>query len=227
MRIGKRTAVWALAIGLALLAVMGFKPQSVQAEEKSVTAKIPVSCEAENTDEACTFIIEGKALEYATIKEDKLTLKGGEEGFFEVECIYPGTYSFTVSEVKGNDAKTTYDETKYSVDLWVTESEDGTLSVQPIVYKESQDAKSASCAFKNIKETEPATTKDDSSKADDSKGNSSKGDGSKDNGSGNGNNTKPAKTADENAPMLWGSLMLAAILAGTFAAFKKRKTEGK
>lgn len=123
----------------------------VKAEEKKVTAKIPVSCTGENTDESFVYLLEGGHSEYEKVAEENLTLKDGEKGFFVIDYTYPGTYHYTIQQKKGTDNATTYDGTVYNVDVYVTENESGVMSAEPVIYVKGSAEKKAEASFVNSK----------------------------------------------------------------------------
>lgn len=208
--------------------------------EKEITAKIPVAVEKVESDEAYTFKITGGESEYELIKEDTISLKSGEKGFFEISFDYPGTYSYTVSQVAGTDDKTTYDNTTYNVDIYVTESEDGALFAQPVCYVDGSDEKKAELTFKNVKE---AVTPDDPDKdKDDDKDNDNDNDKNKDNNNNNGNNGNNGNKGNNgsnngkagnvstgdttNLPLWFGVIAIcAALILGIVYKNKKEKRE--
>ena len=89
---------------------------------------------------------------------DSLSLRDGETGRFSVLYTYPGTYHYTLSQEKGTDKKTTYDETVYKVDVYVTEDEDGRMSAEPIIYLNGSNKKKPSAGFRNIKKLDTDKT---------------------------------------------------------------------
>ena len=123
----------------------------VKAEEKKVTAKIPVSCTGENTDESFVCILEGSHTEYENIASESLTLKDGEKDFFVIDYTYPGTYHYMIQQKKGTDSDTTYDDTVYNVDIYVTEDDSGAMFADPVIYMEGSTEKKAEAVFANKK----------------------------------------------------------------------------
>lgn len=89
---------------------------------------------------------------------DSLSLRDGETGRFSVLYTYPGTYHYTLSQEKGTDKKTTYDETVYKVDVYVTEDEDGRMSAEPVIYLNGSSGKKQSAGFRNIKKLDTDKT---------------------------------------------------------------------
>ena len=146
-----------LMLAAVLFAAALYNPLNVRAadtNEKAVTAKIPVLCEEVKSDETYTYKIDGEVSEFAKVSEETISLKSGEKGYFEISFNYPGTYSYTVSQIAGTDEKTTYDAATYNVDVYVTETDDGVLFAQPILYKSGSDEKKAELNFKNIRQVE-------------------------------------------------------------------------
>lgn len=169
---------------------------------KSVTAKIPVYCEESKSEETFTFKLEGELSEFAKIENEELKLKSGEKGYFEITFTYPGNYLYSAAQIAGSDSKTTYDNTTYQIDVYVTEAEDGTLSATPVLYKKGSDAKVAELNFKNIKEI-PET---------------------------NAKGTDPAKTGDKNHVIIWAGIIVAygiILVILTILRNKRRREAGK
>lgn len=104
------------------------------------------------------FFLSSETSEFQTLATDNLSLRDGETGSFSVLYTYPGTYHYTISQEKGTDKKTTYDETVYNVDVYVTEDEDGEMSAEPIIYLNGSNEKKQSASFINIKELDTIKT---------------------------------------------------------------------
>lgn len=143
-----------IAMLLILLCVAGYNPLRTEAAEmsgKSITAQIPVSCEKTDTKEVFHYNLTYTAPAKEQIENAELTLKSGEKGYFRITYNNPGTYHYTVSQTTGTDKATTYDTTVYHVDTYVTEAEDGSLSVEPVLYKEGAEEKKEELTFQNIR----------------------------------------------------------------------------
>lgn len=138
--------------------LMLFSILPVCAAEKTVEAEIPVSCTGENTTESFSYHLKAEPSEFQTLATDSLSLRDGETGSFSVLYTYPGTYHYTISQEKGTDEKTTYDETVYKVDVYVTEDEDGRMSAEPIIYLNGSSGKKPSAGFRNIKKLDTNKT---------------------------------------------------------------------
>ena len=146
-RTGKKIRI--LTYLAAMLMLFSIVP--VCAAEKTVEAEIPVSCTGENTTESFSYHLKAETSEFQTLSADSLSLRDGETGSFSVLYTYPGTYHYTLSQKKGTDKKTTYDETVYNVDVYVTEDEDGRMSAEPVIYLNGSSGKKQSAGFRNIR----------------------------------------------------------------------------
>lgn len=161
MRYKKKKVMTMVMLFLTLMSAAVCNPVSVEASdtaEKTVTARIPVVCEKVDSEETFRYQLKGSPSQYEEIEQTELELKGGEKGYFQISYHYPGTYYYTVSQIAGTDKKTTYDNTEYQVDVYVTESENGELFAQPILYLKGEDEKKAELAFKNTRETEKGSS---------------------------------------------------------------------
>lgn len=138
--------------------LMLFSILPVCAAEKTVEVKIPVSCTGENTTESFFYHLKAEPSEFQTLATDSLSLRDGETGRFSILYTYPGTYHYTISQEKGTDEKTTYDETVYNVDVYVTEDENGRMSAEPIIYLNGSNEKKQSAGFRNIKKLDTNKT---------------------------------------------------------------------
>lgn len=138
--------------------LMLFSILPVCAAEKTVEVKIPVSCTGENTTESFFYHLKAEPSEFQTLATDSLSLRDGETGRFSILYTYPGTYHYTISQEKGTDEKTTYDETVYNVDVYVTEDENGKMSAEPIIYLNGSNEKKQSAGFRNIKKLDTNKT---------------------------------------------------------------------
>lgn len=148
-RTGKKLRIFTCLAAMLML----FSILPVCAAEKTVEAKIPVSCTGKNTTESFSYHLKAEPSEFQTLAADSLSLRDGETGRFSVLYTYPGTYHYTLSQEKGTDKETTYDETVYKVDVYVTEDEDGRMSAEPIIYLNGSSGKKPSAGFRNIKKT--------------------------------------------------------------------------
>ena len=148
----KQVIIFAMMI-MVLVNVIMYNPVNVEAAdytEKSVIAKIPVSCAKIDSEETFEYQLKGEPSEFEKIETTELKLKSGEKGYFQISYCYPGNYHYIISQKAGADKKTTYDTAEYQVDVCVTEDKDGKLFAQPILYQEGSEEKKAELKFYNI-----------------------------------------------------------------------------
>lgn len=153
-RTGKKIRILTCLVAVFML----FNTLPVYAAEKTVEARIPVSCTGKNTKESFSYHLKAETSEFQTLMADSLSLRDGETGSFSVLYTYPGTYHYTISQEKGTDKKTTYDETVYKVDVYVTEDEDGKMSTEPVIYLNGSSEKKQSASFINTKKLDTNKT---------------------------------------------------------------------
>lgn len=121
-----------------------------------VTAQIPVSCTGQNTTERFLYRLEGIQSDTEGADRTEFYLKDGEKGTFSITYQVPGTYHYTITQNKGTDKKTTYDDTIYQADVWVYWENDR-LKADVIVYVKGETQKRAEAAFYNEKEVPKET----------------------------------------------------------------------
>lgn len=146
----KKTGQLSLLLFCVLCLTRGAVP--VKAADKSVQIRIPVSCTGTDTTERFHYELEGGESEYEQVDTGRLTLSDGEEGNFEITCNYPGTYYYTVRQEKGTDVLTTYDDTVYRVEVYVTENEEGQLAATSMAYIAGETGKRDVLRYQNSKE---------------------------------------------------------------------------
>lgn len=130
---------------------------------KPVTAKIPVAMKGEMTDERFECVLSGTDLQensHCKASTETVTLGDGETSDITFTVDYPGTYSFQISQKKGTDINTIYDENVYQIKIFAVESGSGVLSAQPIVFKEGDSDKETSVSFSNLRKDTEETQKD-------------------------------------------------------------------
>lgn len=153
MRIKKRWKVSLKGLFVSLFVlILNIHPISALAAAP-VEAVIPVSCIGENTSEAFKVTIQMESEEYQTCNVKELTLNNGEKSSFNVTYRYPGTYRYEIRQERGTDAKTTYDDTVYTVDVYVTEDEEGVMHTEPVIFIKGKSDKCAEASFKNTRVT--------------------------------------------------------------------------
>lgn len=163
------------AMWLAVLMMFSIFPVSVSAADtgvsgRMVTVQLPVSCVGKNTSETFEYLLSFENAEAQTVEKDTLRLKNGEEGSFTVTYTEPGTYHYTLSQKKGSDAGTAYDSTVYTIDVYVTENEDGTLFAEAVAYVQGNSGKKEKLDFVNEKELSEAVPEDETKGSNDKTG---------------------------------------------------------
>lgn len=146
-----RFSVFVMVV-LSLLVLLSVPTYASELSDSPVTVKIPVSCTGKNSTETFIYTITPAVTEFEQVKTDQLTLKDGETGMFVISYTYPGTYHYTVCQESGTDDKTSYDDTEYDVDVYVTVNEEGATFADPIVYIKGGKEKKDSCSFVNTRE---------------------------------------------------------------------------
>lgn len=127
-------------------------PMTVSAATIPVTVMIPVTVEGKNTDETFTCVLDMESTEFQTVETTKVTLRNGQGDVFQIRYTCPGTYSYTIRQEKGSDRYTTYDDTVYAVDVYVTEDEKGQLFAEPVVFIRGNDEKQEKVHFSNVRQ---------------------------------------------------------------------------
>lgn len=149
MQILRRKISILLCVILAATGTLFLGNKAYAAEPVSV--EIPVRMTGKNTEEAFHCRIHSEETAHLQIETDELTLKNGESGTFKVTVDYPGNYSCTISQEKGTDSDTKYDDTLYQVGIYVTEDDSGSMKAEPYLYKDGSDEKEAEASFQNSK----------------------------------------------------------------------------
>ncbi len=106
-------------------------------------------------DKEFTFIVKDES------GKTVMTLTNDKDGvikFNELIFTEEGTYTYTVSEVKGEDKKTSYDETVYTVTIVVADDNLGKLSAQTTIKKVSTPVETIT--FNNVAFADPKPTGD-------------------------------------------------------------------
>lgn len=161
MRYRKKLVMAACCVLSSILFAGSILPVRTEAADNVdpvVTVAVPVSCKGEDTTETFQYQLQGEASEFEQIETTELELKAGEKGEFSITYTYPGTYHYTVSQTKGTDKYTTYDDTIFNVDVYVTEDENGTLKADPVLYSQGDACKRVELIFKNVRKV-PAKNK--------------------------------------------------------------------
>ncbi len=210
MKIKKASRLFRLLFLILCFGMLWICYSDAEAAEAPVTASIPVKCTGGNPLETFTVVMEMETNENQNPDRLILRLKADEEGAFTIHYTYPGTYHYTISQTKGTESGTTYDDTVYRVDMYVTEDENGTMYAEPVVYEKGSDEKKAELVFKNTGES--SGSKNSSSKSGTSSGSKSAGN---------------VQTGDTSAFALYARLAAgAAVTLLLLAGFRMKKRRG-
>lgn len=131
------------------------------------TVQIPVT--VEGTERATVTIASEDKEALEAVKGDK-TITIDKAGAFTIEYDEPADFKYTLTQTAGEEKnskgeKITYDSAEYIAHVFIEAKDDGSLDPHVIVWKESQDSKSASVGFKNTvekKNSDGADTSDES-----------------------------------------------------------------
>ena len=135
MKCVKMTAMM-LAVCAVLLSFVF--PTRAEFRYTPIIAEIPFTCEKADVAGGGTYDIVLEALE-GTVPmpaESIITIQGTGAGAFGIEIDEPGTYQYIVYERAGTNSKIVYDDTTYTVTLFVTTTEEGVLEYQVILSKD-------------------------------------------------------------------------------------------
>lgn len=118
------------------------------------TVQIPVT--VEGTEKATVTIASEDKEAIKAVKGDK-TITIDKAGAFTIEYDEPADFKYTLTQTAGKEKnskgeKITYDSAEYIAHVFIEAKDDGSLDPHVIVWKESQDSKSASVGFKNTVE---------------------------------------------------------------------------
>lgn len=141
-----------------LLAVMAsavmFVPLTANAEE--LTATIPVTVEGTDSAKVTISSDDENAMD-AIVGET--TIDVTDSTAFQIKYDEPVSYTYTLTQVAGDDAEVTYDANEYTAHVFVEAEEDGTLTPHVVVWKTESADKSDGVHFTNVKKVkEPEAT---------------------------------------------------------------------
>lgn len=163
-----------------------------------------------------------------------MTITGeGTKSFPEITYDRVGIYTYTISQNAGTNEKCTYDSTLYTLDVYVTNAEDGDgLETTVVLYTSDEKEKYAEAGFMNAYEVVPTATPEPTATPTITAAPTSEPEATatvapttaakKDNAT--KTSTKP-KTGDESRPALYAVLALAciAVIAGIIVTKRKKE----
>jgi len=155
-RVTKITSLVMAAFAVLLFFVF---PVSAEFRNTPITALIPIVCKKADVKSGSNkYEIVIEKLDEASPLPAKNTIKfdGSGQTNYEIKIEEPGTYQYKVYEKTGSNKKIIYDDTEYTVTLFVTQDDDGKLDYQVILSKGGL-IKPTSCKFVNeaVKDPDP------------------------------------------------------------------------
>lgn len=136
----------------------------VLAEEASISAyvkvKIPVLCSGEDSEEVYEFRLTCDGTGSVNVKQDRLCLKNGETGVFEVLCFDAGTYHCQIYEEDRTDGSRQSGRNVYCADIFVTEDEAEKMYAEMVIYIKGSSVKEEMCRFHHKGEQEQPVISD-------------------------------------------------------------------
>lgn len=135
----------------------------------------------------------------------------GTKSFPMITYDRVGIYTYTIYQEAGNNKKCTYDDTVYTLTVYITNAEDGSgLEATAVLYPDTEGDKMTGAGFKNEYETENPNVPDIEKKED-----------------GKSTTTESLKTGDEATPILYAVLFAVSlgVIAILFLNRKVRRTE--
>ena len=146
------TTAKTLITAVSLCAVLLFFGLPVKAEftYNRIEARVPFTCAGIDSAIENEYEIVIEKLDEASPSPDSIvkTISDAGEGTFVIGIDEPGTYQYKVYEKAGTNSKIIYDDTAYTVTLFVTSDTNGELSCQ-IVLSKGGLAKPTEIAFAN------------------------------------------------------------------------------
>ena len=197
---------------------------TVLAEERTATAYIPVTCGDGWVKETRTYVLGYQDSEHQKITNTTLSLKGGESGKFEIVFDYPGAYHFTVTQKQGTDPETIYDDTVYSVDIYVSQDDSRAMHSEVVAYRFGSKEKTDKLEFRNMLEDQKGSQAGASRDRDGEDG-SGRNDGSPDMST--GTPAGETKTGDSSPVREYALLCAAAFLFAVLALSRILKRGGR
>ncbi|MBQ8942340.1 MAG: hypothetical protein IJ062_10940 [Firmicutes bacterium] len=115
---------------------------------KGMTANVPVSFVSKSGTSDCTIVMETMN-DSPEPFESELTLSSSGTEDFKMNITEPGNYKYKVYQRPGEDKNITYDDTVYTVTLYVTESTENTLKYAVVAATDKSDDKPDKVEFVN------------------------------------------------------------------------------
>lgn len=141
------------------------------AELPVVSVPVTVSLSGTLPSSAETFTVKIKADDIAYPMPERsengiytMTITGADtENIPAITYSKVGIYTYTIYQVKGTNGKCTYDDTVYTLTVYITNAEDGSgLETMAVLYPDEESSKQSGAEFNNVYETklEPTAPSD-------------------------------------------------------------------
>ena len=152
-----------MAVACMMAAVPAF---AADGPEVAIPVKVSLSGTLPSPAENYTIELKADNDAYPMPEEDDtytMTITGADtKNLPSISYDKVGVYKYTIRQIAGNNKDCTYDESVYSLTVYVTFAEDGsTLEATAVLYKGSQSDKLSAAEFKNVYKTvtpTPTTT---------------------------------------------------------------------
>lgn len=202
----KRLMSTVLGILMAVMCMMGMTLPAFAAENPGISIPVTVSLSGTLPKPAEDFTIKLRAdnasypmPEGAVGDIYTMTITGEDtKNLPTISYSRVGVYTYTVYQVAGSNKKCTYDDTVYTLTVYITNAEDGSgLEATAVLYPDSEGDKLPGAEFKNVYETVKPTNPD------------------------------TPQTGDESNPILYAVLIAVSlgVIVVLFLTRKARKTE--
>ena len=147
---------------VAVMSVMSMTVSAFAAESPSVSIPVTVSLSGTLPEKAENFTIKLSADDAAYPMPEgaedgscTMTITGAAtKNLPTITYDRVGVYTYTIAQVAGSNKKCTYDDTVYTLDVYITNAEDGSgLEATAVLYPGSEGDKQTAAEFKNVYET--------------------------------------------------------------------------
>ena len=153
------------AAAVCLLTFIPFIPGGMNAGAyTAVSADIPVTClDISGKDYTCEVTVEPEKSDCPMPEPAVLEINSSGSGSFRIDITEPGTYTYKVCEKPGTDPGINYDESIYTVTVFVEHADNNELAYSVSASRTKSSYKSKTISFTNEPVTEatvPETTEE-------------------------------------------------------------------
>lgn len=156
-----------LSMVMVLICSVTMVQPAFAAEQPAVSVPIAISLSGTLPDQAEDFTIKMEADDVSFPMPEgsvdgvyTMTIQGaGTKNTPDIAYHKVGIYTYTIYQVPGTNAKCTYDDTVYTLTVYITNAEDGNgLESTAVLYPDSKEEKISAAEFKNEYEIVPDPT---------------------------------------------------------------------